>query len=109
VGGVPACPIGNTERLVSCDQLRASAKGDFSGSALFQGRYKAILFDPEECLLAIHYDIHLNPVRVGILKGVEAEEGALDKTLLRKRRERLRDPQLRKRLSAVARHLNVQC
>jgi hypothetical protein len=76
---------------------------------LFQGRYKAILFDPEECLLAIHYDIHLNPVRVGILKGVEAEEGALDKTLLRKRRERLRDPQLRKRLSAVARHLNVQC
>jgi hypothetical protein len=55
------------------------------------------------------YDIHLNPVWVGILKGVEAEEGALDKTLLRKRRERLRDPQLRKRLSAVARHLNVQC
>jgi putative transposase len=59
--------------------------------ALFQGRYKAILFDPEECLLAVHYYIHLNPVRVGILKGVEAEEGALDKTLLRKRRERLRD------------------
>jgi putative transposase len=59
--------------------------------ALFQGRYKAILFDPDECLLAVHYYIHLNPVRVGILKAVEAEEGALDKTLLLKRRERLRD------------------
>ena len=37
--------------------------------ALFQGRYKAILFDPEECPLAVHYYIHLNPVRVEILKG----------------------------------------
>ena len=53
----------------------------------------------------MHYYTHLNPVRVGILKGVEAEEEAVDKTLLRKRRERLRDPQLRKRLSSVARHL----
>src|SRR5260370_25600657 len=59
--------------------------------ALFQGRYKAILFDPGECLLAVHYYIHLNPVRVGILKAIEAEEGAPDKTLLLKRRERLRD------------------
>ena len=59
--------------------------------ALFQGRYKAILFDPEECLLAIHYYIHLNPVRVGALKAAEAEEGALDKTLLLKRRQVLRD------------------
>src|SRR6266403_5594321 len=128
-------PIGNTERLVSCDEPWASAKGDFwvrrcyedflqrlgqfpegfgvkihthvlmpnhyqlqveVGSrpslsaamhclntgygiwfnrryrrhgALFQGRYKAILFDPEECPLAAHYYIHLNPVRVEILKG----------------------------------------
>jgi hypothetical protein len=30
-------------------------------------------------------------VTVGILKTIEAEEGALDKTLLLKRRERLRD------------------
>jgi putative transposase len=55
--------------------------------ALFQGRYKAILFDPDECLLAIHYYIHLNPVRVGALKAAETEEGALDKALLLKRRE----------------------
>jgi hypothetical protein len=33
---VTACPIGNTERLVSCDEPRASAKGDFSGSALLR-------------------------------------------------------------------------
>ena len=59
--------------------------------ALFQGRYKAILFDPDECLLAIHYYIHLNPVRVGILKAVEAKDEGRDKTLLLKRRERLRD------------------
>jgi hypothetical protein len=36
VGGGPTCPIRNTERLVSCDQPRASAKGDFSGSALLR-------------------------------------------------------------------------
>lgn len=45
--------------------------------ALFQGRYKAILFDPDECLLAIHYYIHLNPVRVGALKAAEIEEHGL--------------------------------
>lgn len=59
--------------------------------ALFQGRYKAILFDPNECLLAVHYYIHLNPVRVGALKAAEAEEGAPDKTLSLKRRGVLRD------------------
>ena len=59
--------------------------------ALFQGRYKAILFDPNECLLAIHYYLHLNPVRVGALKAAETEEGALDKTLLLKRRKVLRN------------------
>src|SRR5260221_7521070 len=48
--------------------------------ALFQGRYKAILFDPDECLLAVHYYIHLSPVRVGILKAVDAEEATVDKT-----------------------------
>jgi putative transposase len=59
--------------------------------ALFQGRYKAILFDPDECLLAIHYYIHLNPVRVGRLKPTKTKEGAPDKELLRKRIEVLRD------------------
>jgi hypothetical protein len=55
--------------------------------ALFQGRYKAILFDPDECLLAIHYYIHLNPVRVGALKAAEIEEG---------RRQELRDRKLQR-------------
>jgi hypothetical protein len=59
--------------------------------ALFQGRYRAILFDADECLFAVHYYIHLNPVRVGILKAVGIGEGAVDKTLLVKRRERLRE------------------
>jgi hypothetical protein len=58
---------------------------------LFRGRYKAILFDPDECLLVIHYYIHLNPVRVGALKAAETEEGALNKALLLKRRQVLRD------------------
>src|SRR5258708_39561116 len=43
--------------------------------ALFQGRYKAILFDPEECPRAVHYYIHLNPVRVEILKGSKQRRG----------------------------------
>ena len=76
--------------------------------ALFQGRYKAILFDPEECPLALHYYIHLNPVRVEILKGSKQRREQWTKHCLRKRRERLGDPQLRKQLSAFARHLNVQ-
>jgi REP element-mobilizing transposase RayT len=59
--------------------------------ALFQGRYKAILFDPDECLLPIHYYIHLNPVRVGALKTAETEDGQTDHALLLKRREVLRD------------------
>jgi REP element-mobilizing transposase RayT len=59
--------------------------------ALFQGRFKAILFAPEECLLAIHYYLHLNPVRVGALKNVEKEPEAADKNQLARCREALRD------------------
>ena len=36
MGGGSACPIRNTERLVSRDQPRASAKSDFSGPALLR-------------------------------------------------------------------------
>jgi REP element-mobilizing transposase RayT len=64
--------------------------------ALFQGRYKAILFAPDECLLAIHYYIHLNPVRVRRLKEAEdTHTGAAprDKSLLLERRTVLRDYQ----------------
>lgn len=39
----------------------------------------------------MHYYIHLNPVRVGVLKAAETEERALDKALLLKRREVLRN------------------
>jgi REP element-mobilizing transposase RayT len=59
--------------------------------ALFQGRYKAILFEPAECLLAIHYYIHLNPVRVGALKLAEGPNSETTKDLFKKRREMLRD------------------
>jgi REP element-mobilizing transposase RayT len=59
--------------------------------ALFQGRYKAILFDPGECLLPIHYYIHLNPVRVGRLKKVEIQAGEPELDLLERRREVLRN------------------
>jgi REP element-mobilizing transposase RayT len=59
--------------------------------ALFQGRFKAILFAPEESLLAIHYYLHLNPVRVGTLKEVEKQAEAVDKNQLIRRRETLRD------------------
>jgi REP-associated tyrosine transposase len=59
--------------------------------ALFQGRYKAILFEPAECLLAIHYYIHLNPVRVGALKLAEGPNAEAAKELLRQRREVLGD------------------
>ena len=59
--------------------------------ALFQGRYKAILFDPNEALLSIHYYIHLNPVRVGALKDTERQAGVADVDQLRQRREILRD------------------
>ena len=59
--------------------------------ALFQGRFKGILFDPDECLLAIHYYLHLNPVRVGALKEVETQSDTLDKTRLQLRRQVLRD------------------
>ena len=60
--------------------------------ALFQGRFKSILFDPDECLLAIHYYIHLNPVRIGKLKEAEKQPERMDKSLLlAKRREVLRD------------------
>jgi len=59
--------------------------------ALFQGRYKAILFEPGECLLAIHYYIHLNPVRTGVFKAARARTGGPDANLLKKRREMLRN------------------
>jgi REP element-mobilizing transposase RayT len=59
--------------------------------ALFQGRFRSILFDPDECLLPIHYYIHLNPVRVGALKEAEQKSEPVDKSLLIKRREVLRD------------------
>ena len=52
--------------------------------ALFQGRFKAILFDPDECLVAIHNYIHLNPVRVRRLKGTLDQDGAPEKALLLK-------------------------
>jgi REP element-mobilizing transposase RayT len=55
-----------------------------SGS-LFQGRYKAILIDPGECLLPVHYYIHLNPARVGALKAVP--EGDQETEARQKRRE----------------------
>jgi putative transposase len=38
---------------------------------LFQGRFKAILLDPEESVLAINRYIHLNPVRIENLGGHE--------------------------------------
>jgi REP element-mobilizing transposase RayT len=61
--------------------------------ALFQGRFKAILFDPDECLLAIHYYLHLNPVRVGALKATEKER-VVNKALMAKRRKALRNYEL---------------
>lgn len=59
--------------------------------ALFQGRFKGILFEPDECLLAIHYYLHLNPVRVGALKEAETQTGTPDKPRLQLRRQVLRD------------------
>ena len=45
---------------------------------LFQGRFKAILHDPENAALMINRYIHLNPVRVRALGGHEARLGAED-------------------------------
>ena len=59
--------------------------------ALFQSRYKAILFEPGECLLAIQYYIHLNPARAGLFKPTRGQRGDLDADLLKKRREVLRN------------------
>ena len=59
--------------------------------ALFQGRFKAILFDPDECLLAIHDYIHLNPVRVGALKAGKGPDEVVEKDLLLRRRQVLRE------------------
>ena len=59
--------------------------------ALFQGRYRSILFDPDDCLLAIHYYIHLNPVRVGALRRTERQSEPVEKSYLNRRREILRD------------------
>ena len=38
---------------------------------LFQGRYKAILCDKDAYLLSLVKYIHLNPMRVGVVKEVE--------------------------------------
>jgi putative transposase len=46
---------------------------------LFQGRFKAILHDPESAALEINRYIHLNPVRVKALGGHEARPGAEDR------------------------------
>jgi putative transposase len=46
---------------------------------LFQGRFKAILHDPESAALKINRYIHLNPVRVKALGGHEARSGADDR------------------------------
>ena len=45
---------------------------------LFQGRFRAILHDPESVALEINRYIHLNPVRVKALGGHEARSGAED-------------------------------
>jgi putative transposase len=46
---------------------------------LFQGRFKALLHDPESAALEINRYIHLNPVRVKALGGHEARSGAEDR------------------------------
>src|SRR5258708_28292157 len=46
---------------------------------LFQGRFKAILHDPESAALETNRYIHLNPVRVKALGGHEARSGAEDR------------------------------
>ena len=43
---------------------------------LFQGRFKAIVHDPESAALKINRYIHLNPVRITPLGGHEARSGA---------------------------------
>src|SRR6202140_3767800 len=45
---------------------------------LVQGRFKAILHEPENTALIINRYIHLNPVRVRALGGHEARSGAED-------------------------------
>jgi REP element-mobilizing transposase RayT len=45
---------------------------------LFQGRFNAILHDPESVALQINRYIHLNPIRVKALGGHEARSGAED-------------------------------
>ena len=47
---------------------------------LFQGRFKAVLHDPQESALMINRYIHLNPVRIQRLGGHEGRSGA-DKRL----------------------------
>lgn len=43
---------------------------------LFQGRFKAVLHEPQESALIINRYIHLNPVRIGRLGGHEHRSGA---------------------------------
>jgi putative transposase len=59
--------------------------------ALFQGRFKAVLFDPQDCLLAITDYLHLNPVRAGALRLTKSRDRAFAKALLVRRRRALRD------------------
>ena len=71
---------------------------------LFQGRFKAVLHDPEESGLIINRYIHLNPVRIKRLGGHEARAGAeqrlgpaaeeVDKELVRARVEVLNKERL---------------
>jgi hypothetical protein len=66
---------------------------------LFQGRFKAVLHDPEESALIINRYVYLNPVRIKRLGGHEARAGAeqrlgpaaeeVDKGLVRARVEAL--------------------
>ena len=57
--------------------------------AVFRSRYKAVLFELGECLLAIHYYIHLNPVRTGAFKAARSRSSGFEANLLKKRREML--------------------
>jgi REP element-mobilizing transposase RayT len=66
---------------------------------LFQGRFKAIVFEPRECALMLSRYVHLNPVRVsalGLDKGARRAQrqglsGAPEPEIVRERLHRLRD------------------
>jgi putative transposase len=66
---------------------------------LFQGRFKAIVFEPRECALMLSRYVHLNPVRVsalGLDKAAQRAQrqglsGAPEPEIVRERLQRLRD------------------